>query len=462
MIAPDNIQQVYFIGIGGIGMSALARYFHERGALVSGYDRAETALTRRLTGEGMQISYADDAAGALPGADLVVYTPAIPESNPLLRWYREQGYPLAKRSEVLQAVTRDMRSIAVAGTHGKTTVSTCIAHILRDSGHGCHAFLGGISVNYDTNYWSAANDLAVVEADEYDRSFLRLSPDLAVLTAMDADHLDIYGDEASLREAYAAFTGRIRQGGTLLHKFGLAHASLLQGDRRLTYSLQNSAADCYGRNITQRQGSYRLDIVLPGMVLQDVTLQVGGMHNVENAVAAAAVAGLLKLDPQKIIAALASFRGVRRRFEYIVRNDRHVFIDDYAHHPEELKSLLNGAMTLFPGRPCTIIFQPHLYSRTRDLAEDFARVLDAADEVILLPVYPAREAPVPGVDSAMIAERMTRAAVQVLDRAAALERIRELQPALLITAGAGDIDKLVQPLRCIIAPADMGDKTETS
>lgn len=441
----NNIQRVYFIGIGGIGMSAIARFFNEKGVAVSGYDRTATALTRQLEAEGMQIHYTDDINALDTKANLVVYTPAIPATHEELKWYREHGFEVVKRSDVLQEVTRSLFAITVAGTHGKTTVSTMIAHLLTDSGYGCNAFLGGISVNYDKNFWSSEKAVAVIEADEYDRSFLKLSPDIAVLTAMDADHLDIYGTPEAMEEAFITYTHNIKPNGTLIAKFGLHRGNELKADNKLLYSLQNDAANAYAANIRMINGGYEFDVMQQDWMIDNIRLHIGGMHNVENAIAAITVAHLLGIDADKIRAAVESFKGIKRRFEYVIKNDRQVYIDDYAHHPEELRALITSAKALFPGRQCTVIFQPHLFSRTRDLADGFAESLSLADEVILLPIYPARELPIEGVTSGILAEKIT-APVQIMEKEAVLDWLKKTPVPLLITAGAGDIDQLKGPI----------------
>jgi UDP-N-acetylmuramate--alanine ligase len=445
-----GIDRVYFIGIGGIGMSALARFFREQGAVVGGYDRTETDLTRQLAAEGMSIHYTDDIALLDKETQLVVYTPAIPKDHAGLNWYINNKYPVYKRSDVLQWITEAMHAVTVAGTHGKTTISTMIACLLRETGYGCNAFLGGISVNYDRNYWSSSNDVAVVEADEYDRSFLKLRPDIAVLTAIDPDHLDIYGTPAAMEEAFIQYTKNIKPGGTLLVKHGLHRQADLHGPNTVTYSLQNDAADIYATDIVQKDGGYVFNISGKGWGIDGLHLRVGGMHNVENAVAAVAVTQLLKIDHARVREALDGFKGVKRRFEYVVNNGKVVYIDDYAHHPEELAALIGGARHLFQGRRCVVCFQPHLFSRTRDLADGFARSLDMADEVILLDIYPARELPMEGITSQMIADRMANPAHTILSKDGLLEYVRRAPLDLLVTAGAGDIDKLVQPIKEIL------------
>jgi UDP-N-acetylmuramate--alanine ligase len=438
----SDIKKAYFIGIGGIGMSALARFFLQRGAQVGGYDRAESELTRQLSAEGAHIHYADDPNLLWPDAELVVYTPAIPSGNAELSWYRGQGREVYKRSDVLQWIAKGHHAITVAGTHGKTTVSAMIAHLLRDAGFGGTAFLGGIAANYNTNFWSGHGDTVVVEADEYDRSFLKLHPDLAVLTAMDPDHLDIYGTVEAMEEAYIQYTQNLAPGGKLFVKYGLKRSADLHVENAVTYSLQNSAADVYASNIRQHEGGYIFDLVNPSGFIPQLQLPLGGMHNVENAVVAAAVAIEEGLSPQDVKAALAAFQGVKRRFEYVLKNERHVYIDDYAHHPEELAALISSARRLFPKLRCVVAFQPHLFSRTRDLAAGFAHSLDMADEVILLEIYPARELPIEGVTARTIAERMQNPAHTVMTKEALLDWVSAARPELLITAGAGDIDRL--------------------
>lgn len=445
-----ELKRVYFIGIGGIGMSAIARFFNERGTLVSGYDRTRTELTNKLEGEGISVHYTDDVALIDKGAELVVYTPAIPQDHQELNWYRNNNYPVYKRSDVLQWITQSLFAVTVAGTHGKTTISTMIAYLLRETDFGCNAFLGGVAVNYGVNYWSSPNEVAVIEADEYDRSFLKLHPDIALLTAMDADHLDIYGTVEDMEEAFIQYTKNIKHNGTLLVKHGLKRENDLHASHKITYSLQNDAADAYATNITQKQGGYVFDVVNKYGLVQDVRLNIGGMHNVENAVAAITVAQMLEIDRLQIKDAMAGFKGVKRRFEYVVKNNKVVYIDDYAHHPEELASLIKSAKRLFPDRKCVVVFQPHLFSRTRDLAEGFAQSLDLADEVILLDIYPARELPIEGITAQLIADKMGNPAHTILSKEGLLDYVKVAPLNLLITAGAGDIDQLVKPIKEIL------------
>lgn len=451
----EKMNEVYFIGIGGIGMSAIARFFHAGGVKVSGYDKTPTVLTKELEVSGIKVHYEENVELVPKNVDLVVYTPAIPAEHKELVYYQTNGYKVVKRSDVLQIISQSSFNICIAGTHGKTTITTMVAHLLRDSGFGCNAFLGGIAVNYGTNFWSSERNVCVIEADEYDRSFLKLSPDVAIITAMDADHLDIYGTAEAMEEAFIDFSKRVKLEGLLVRQFGLKRGKELNADRHLTYSLQNESADVYAANIRMMNGSYEFDVMMKDNKLENVRLNMGGMHNVENAVAAITVASSLGIENDKIKAAIENFRGVKRRFEYVIRNERLVFIDDYAHHPEELRALINGAKTLFKQKKCTVIFQPHLYSRTRDLAEGFAQVLDLADEVILLPIYPARELPIEGVSSEMVLDKMKNEHKRVLKKEELTswvqqDYVRTLNKEfgeVLITAGAGDIDMLVEPMK---------------
>lgn len=449
----EKVNSIYFIGIGGIGMSALARYFYSKGAKVSGYDKTPSSLTKELEQEGMSIHYEERLDLISKDADLVVYTPAVPKEHTELVYYLQNGYKVVKRSDVLQIATESSFNICIAGTHGKTTITTMVAHLLRHTGYGCNAFLGGISVNYDTNFWSSERNVSVVEADEYDRSFLKLSPDVAIITAMDPDHLDIYGTAEAMEQAFIDFSDKIKPGGLLISKFGLKRTKELKGARRLTYSVQNNEADAHAENIKMINGSYEFDIVIRERKIENVRLNIGGMHNAENAVAAITVASSLNIDEEKIKAAVADFKGVKRRFEYIIKTNELVFIDDYAHHPEELRALIKGARSLFRNKKCTVIFQPHLYTRTRDLADGFAEVLDIADEAILLPIYPARELPIAGVSSEMILEKMKSKSKRVLDKEKLKEWIKKdlkRKGQVVITAGAGDIDLLVEPIKEIL------------
>lgn len=446
----NNISNVYFLGIGGIGMSALARYFHSKGIKVSGYDKTETPLTIELQREGIAVHFTDDVSQADEKAQLVVYTPAIPSDHAELNFFKKNNYDLLKRSEVLGLITESTFNICVAGTHGKTTTSAMIAHILRDTQYGCNAFLGGVTVNYATNFWSSTNNVSVAEADEYDRSFLKLFPDVAVITSMDADHLDIYGTEEKMQEAFIGFSTNIKKGGLLIKKRNISRTNDLLGDTQITYSLTDQQSDAFADNIKVSNGSYQFDVIFRGEKKSGFQLNMGGLHNIENAIAAITVATYLDIDETLIKKAVASFAGVKRRFEYVIKKTDRIFIDDYAHHPEELRALISSTKELFPDKKCVIVFQPHLFTRTRDLADDFAEVLDMADEIMLLPIYPARELPIEGVSSEMILNKMKNPHRKIIAKEALVQLISETQPSLLITSGAGDIDTLVQPLKTIL------------
>lgn len=449
--SPESMvnQSVYFLGIGGIGMSALARYFKEIGWNVSGYDKTETVLTKQLVSEGIAICYVDTVDCIDMKANLVVYTPAIPSNHEGFVFYNNNGYNLLKRSEVLGWVTGSMFSICVAGTHGKTTTSSLIAHILRDSGYGCNAFLGGIAANYQTNFWSSKKQVAVAEADEYDRSFLQLTPNIAVLTSMDPDHLDIYGDENTMQDAFIAFTTKIVKDGLLLSRAGVKRESELQADKHLKYGVETKA-DIVANNIRVVNGTYHFDVVAKNVNLENVQLNMGGLHNIENATAAIGVALHLGIDDQKILKALKSFKGVKRRFEFIVKSKDVVFIDDYAHHPGELNALIQGVKQLYPTKKITVAFQPHLYSRTKDFADGFANALNKVDEVILLPIYPARELPMEGVNSEMIASKMSNK-VNVVEKKEFLNAVQDSKPEVFVTVGAGDIDLFIEPIKKMLS-----------
>ena len=431
-------------------MSALARYFHSKNIKVSGYDKTETTLTKQLQQEGIAIHYEDNIDLIDKDANVVVYTPAIPAEHKELNYYKINKYEVVKRSDVLQWITEASFNICVAGTHGKTTVTSMIAHILRDSGYGCNAFLGGIAANYNTNFWSSENNVVVVEADEYDRSFLKLSPNIAIITAMDADHLDIYGTTKEVENAFIQFSQKVKDDGCLISKYGLKRAAEFSVPDRCTYSFNNTLANIYATDLKVENGSYRFNIVNDFWTLNDVVLHMGGLHNIENVLAAIGVAKYLKINDDKIKAAVASFKGVKRRFEYVLKNDKHVLIDDYAHHPDELKALISGVRSIYPNEKLTLIFQPHLYSRTKDFADDFAKVLDSADEVILLPIYPARELPIAGVTSELILNKMKLNNKQVLSKETMLAFIEETKPTLIVMAGAGDIDVLVNKVKNIV------------
>lgn len=445
-----NIKRVYLIGIGGIGMSGLARYFKRKGMQVEGYDLTSTSLTDQLIREGIPVSFTDDItalpehlrSGAYSADDLVIYTPAIPSTHRAMRYLKEQGCEMHKRAEILGLITRAHRTIAIAGTHGKTTTSCMVAHILRQSGHNCTAFLGGIATNYDSNFLmddSNTDVTVVVEADEYDRSFLQLHPDIAVITSVDPDHLDIYGAHEEMIDGFRQFTRCIRKGGLLIYRMGLPFSDSEAVSQ--TYSA-NELADVFAYDIRIEDHKYTFNINYSGQILKDIKLSWPGRHNVENAVAAFSVAHSIGVDEVRIREALYSFRGVKRRFEYRVDIPQMVYIDDYAHHPAELDAIVGSVRELYPDRKILGIFQPHLFSRTRDFADGFARSLSALDEAWLLDIYPAREEPLPGVDSRMIMERMENKSTRLVNKNEVADLVTHSDAQVILTLGAGDIDTL--------------------
>jgi UDP-N-acetylmuramate--alanine ligase len=455
MVDIQKISNIYFAGIGGIGMSALARYFNAKGVVVSGYDKTETELTKKLQEEGIAIHFEDSLDLLDKNADVVVYTPAVPAIHKELNFYKENNYTLLKRSDVLGLLTKDSFNICVAGTHGKTTTSAMVAHLLKDSGYGCNAFLGGIAANYNTNYLGSTSNTSVAEADEYDRSFLKLSPNIAIITSMDADHLDIYGTAENMENAFIEFSTKIKEGGCLIVKHGLPRNKDFTTKDICTYSITDKVANIHIDNLTIQNGAYCFDVVNNYWTVKEVILNMGGLHNIENVIAAIGVAKYLKINDEKIKAAVASFKGVKRRFEYVIKSDEIVMIDDYAHHPEELRALITGAKNLFPLKKCTVIFQPHLFSRTKDLAVEFAEVLSMVNETILLPIYPARELPMEGVSSQMVLDKMTSENKKIIAKENIVKYFEEYKNkylddnTLIICAGAGDIDTLVQPIKNI-------------
>ena len=448
-----NIQRIYFIGIGGIGMSALARYFNTQGVFVSGYDKTPTPLTDDLQKEGIQIHFEDDLNQIDKEATVIVYTPAIPADHGELNFFKDNGYQVVKRSDVLNWITENAFTIGIAGTHGKTTTTSMTAHILRDTGYGCNAFLGGIASNYDTNFWSHEKNVVVVEADEYDRSFLKLSPNIAVITAVDPDHLDIYGTPEEVLKAFGQYADKIKPGGTLIQKWGTTVETSSQQKTIHTYGYDKNEASFHTQNLKVVEGSYIFDIVHPKGVLENITLNMGGLHNVENATAAIAIALTLGIEDDKIKNAVSSFKGVKRRFEYKVKTASKILIDDYAHHPEELNALISGVRSIFPNEKMVLVFQPHLYSRTQDQCDGFVATLDQADEVILLPIYPARELPIPGVTSDMLLDKMKLQHKRLMTKEELMDWAATTQDKLIVMAGAGDIDACITKVQAILNPA---------
>jgi UDP-N-acetylmuramate--alanine ligase len=449
-----NIDGIYFVGIGGIGMSALALYFLKGGYRIAGYDRSETGLTVSLSEQGCDITYFDQQS-TIPelfrdpdkrGRVLVIYTPAIPVENRIISFFRDNGYELRKRSEILGEISKHTLTIAVAGTHGKTTVSTMTAHILKQSHLDCSAFLGGISKNYDTNLLTGGGEYTVMEADEYDRSFHRLTPTMAVVTSVDADHLDIYGDRETMVEAYSEFCSKILPGGSLfINKKIEGSLKVPQGIRCFTYGTVEGAG-YRAENINNCGDHYRFDIRTPDGWVKGIRFPFPGLINVENLTAAIAVTLNCGVTREEILKAALLFRGTKRRFDIRVNLAGLTYIDDYAHHPEEIRACVSSVREYFRGRKITGIFQPHLFTRTRDHAEGFAAILDELDEAILLPVYPAREKPIPGITSGIIFDRMKLQNKRMLMMDEVLDSLDVRKLDVLLTIGAGDIDRLVGPI----------------
>jgi UDP-N-acetylmuramate--alanine ligase len=442
-----NLKKIYFLGIGGIGMSAIARYFHSRGVEVFGYDRTPTELTEELLAEGMRIHFDDDVRRIPPGIDLVVLTPAIPPDHREWAYLRERGYLIKKRAEVLGLISRQQKSVAIAGTHGKTTTSCITTHLLRTAGLDCSAFLGGIALDFGSNFVDGKGDWVVLEADEYDRSFLQLSPDIAVILSMDPDHLDIYGDAQSVLDTgYLAFAKKLKPYGKLLVNEKFAHE--LEGQDLLTFGIE--AGDWQAHKVRAEQGYMVFDVVGPDQKITGIRFTQPGRHNVLNATAAIAVAGQLGVSADAIRAAMLSFRGIKRRFEFLVRSEQVTYIDDYAHHPTELEAAISAAREFFPGRTITGVFQPHLFTRTRDFAAGFAKALDLLDQVLLLDIYPARELPIPGVTADTIFNLMKNPKKLRVTKLTLLDKLRGLDLQVLLTLGAGDIDTFREPIRAML------------
>ncbi len=437
---PD-IQKAYFIGIGGIGMSAIARYLHSKGILVFGYDKTATVLTRKLEKEGMKIHYDDDVNQIPEGIDLVVYTPAVPESHGELTWFRAAGYPVYKRSQVLGMISKSSKTIAIAGTHGKTTTSSILAHLLHVGGISCTAFLGGIAQNFGSNYVEGKDEWVVVEADEYDRSFLQLHPYYAAILSMDADHLDIYGDGDQMQDGFKAFAKQVVPAGNVFLKEGL----FLDDQDSLSFGVDQGTYRA--EKVRVEDGSFVFDYKSPHGEMKDIRFTLPGRHNVENATAAIAIAEQLGVKEAAVKRAMASFKGIKRRFEMIFRKNQVVYIDDYAHHPTELQAAIAAARALFPDRKLTGIFQPHLYSRTRDFVTGFAAALDQLDEVLLMDIYPARELPIPGVSSQIVFDLMQLDQKKLVTKTNLLNELGKKQLEVVMTLGAGDIDTFVMPIK---------------
>lgn len=449
MMHQGKYNAVFFIGIGGIGMSALARYFKSRGLQVFGYDRVKSVLTDELGHLGITITFEDQCTqlieSLMPSDCLVVYTPAIPSNNFILNYFTSKDFRVIKRAEALGEITRSSKSIGVAGTHGKSTTSCMLAYLMRNSVDGCNAFLGAISTNFNTNFLvDEHSTFSVVEADEFDRSFLFLSPFAAIITTIDPDHLDIYGTAEKFKEGFRQFAMKIDPNGFLIIKEGLTVGSLC---KQKTYALESQSSDYSAFNVKDTSCGCTFDFRTPKGVINNVNIGINGLHNAENAVAALAVVSELGLDVATIASYFKGFQGIKRRFERIYQDEQLVYIDDYAHHPMELKRLIESVRAMYPLQRITGVFQPHLFSRTKDFADGFAEQLSMLDEVILLPIYPAREMPIQGVDSAWLLTKIKSQAKSLVNPSGLLDILRAKQDGVLLTIGAGDIDRLVEPIK---------------
>jgi len=456
----ENIKTAYFLGIGGIGMSAIARYFNHLGIKVMGYDKTPTALTNELIKEGIDIHF-EDLGEKISNFEfrisnlLVILTPAIPANHQEWAWFKNNGFAILKRSQVLGLISQNHQTIGVAGTHGKTTTSTLIAHILKQSSVDCSAFLGGISTNYNTNLLlanqpinqSINQPIVVIEADEFDRSFLTLYPTISIITSTDADHLDIYGVHNELKKSFLDYTNRLVNGGTLIIKKELDLINDISVNH-ITYSIE-SEADVYAKNIVITKGNYNFDLVYKGTEINNLQLGIPGLHNVENAVAACAACIMSGVTESELRDALLGFKGVKRRFEYIIKTNSQIYIDDYAHHPEELRAIISSVKNMFSANEIVVAFQPHLFSRTRDFVDGFAESLSLANEVFLLDIYPARELPIEGITSKIIFDKLT-CKKHLVSSSELLEAVKTNQPKVFLTLGAGNIDLLINPIKEIL------------
>ncbi|MCO6460215.1 MAG: UDP-N-acetylmuramate--L-alanine ligase [Saprospiraceae bacterium] len=456
MTEMKGLKNVFFLGIGGIGMSALARYFHKRGVHISGYDRVRTPLTEKLEAEGMKIVYRDEVKN-IDIPDLVVYTPAIPSDSVLRKYFKESGVPMMKRSQVLGNISDSERTIAIAGTHGKTTTSAMTTHILYHCGVKVTGFVGGIMTNYDSNYIDDGSDYVVVEADEFDHSFLTLSPYISAVLSMDPDHLDIYGAREEVKKGFKDFIHKTIPGGTVYQYYptiaNFTHQELELLHKTYTIlTFGHPESDIFAENIRQDEsGGVIFDFHYKTQLFKGVQVHMPGMHNVSNATVAMSIALQLGLEPSKVIEAIGAFRGIKRRFEFIVNRPDCIYIDDYAHHPEELRNAITTVKNLYPDNPVMGIFQPHLYSRTRDFADEFATVLDMLDKPVLLDIYPARELPIENVSSKMILDKMSNPEKQLIAMEEVCAYVAGNRPGVLITLGAGNIDTLVPQLKKLLA-----------
>ncbi|MBL7790219.1 MAG: UDP-N-acetylmuramate--L-alanine ligase [Chitinophagales bacterium] len=436
----DNIKSVLFLGIGGIGMSAIAKYFLAKGIKVYGYDKTPSDMTAVLSELGALVSYIDDQRLTENNYDVVVYTPAMPKDSFLLNHFQNSNIPLIKRSQALGIITENNFTIAVSGSHGKTTVSSMIAFLLRECGVDCSAFLGGVSVNFNSNYIQGSSNVVVVEADEFDRSFMTLSPDIVVLTSIDTDHLDIYGNRENIVNSFREFLSKLDAKGILIHNEKVEDEIFITGTKKI-YGFYKGDFIAKIATILPTYSTFTIN-----ENKEVFKLNYNGRHNIENALAAISVGLELGLEMKQMVDAIDKFRGIKRRFELIYSDEKVVFIDDYAHHPAEIAALVSSVKEIYPGRKILSIFQPHLYSRTKDLCVDFAKSLDLSDEVILLPLYPARELPIEGVSSYIVSEKM-KTNVEVVDKAELIEVLKSLNFDVILTIGAGDISNCISDIK---------------
>ena len=448
----ESFKNIYFLGIGGIGMSALARYFKLMGFVVKGYDKTPSALTDTLVTEGIEIHFEDLSNGVenLVGNindTLIIVTPAVPKLMGEFVFFQEHGFTMLKRSEVLGLITKNSKGLCVAGTHGKTTTSTMLAHLLMSSDLKCNAFLGGISTNYNTNFLpSDSSEYTVIEADEFDRSFLKLSPYASIITSTDPDHLDIYGDAKTFREGFQLYADLVEESGLVILKKGL---DLTSKAKVWSYAIDEEA-DFSAKNVRVENGFQWMDVYFLDQIWLNIKLGLPGIHNAENALACIAMCHFLGLNEDEIRSGLESFSGVKRRFEFHVRKENVVYIDDYAHHPTEIAALVSSVRMLYPSKKITAIFQPHLFSRTNDFMNDFAKELSKVDELFLLPIYPARELPMPGVTSDLLKSKLTLVNSFLVSKEDVIERVKNIHEGVVVTIGAGDIDRLIGPIKSII------------
>ena len=448
MIDFNKIKKAYFVGIGGIGMSAIARFFNSRGIEVFGYDKTLTELTQKIENEGIIVSYKDEINQIPKGIDIVIYTPAIPKNNQILDYFSNNDFLVMKRAAVLGLISQTQKVVGIAGTHGKTTTSTIVTHLLKVGKVDCSAFLGGIAHNFQSNYVHGETDYVVVEADEFDRSFLHLQPTISTVMSMDADHLDIYGDESVMHDSFREYVGKTQAGGFVFYKADLPlNLKGKNGITIQTFGVEQGDFQAY--NLRVEDGFFVFDLKSPIENIENLKVMLPGKHNIENATVAIAIAQTLGVSAEDLRTGLLTFKGIKRRFEFIIRESNKVLIDDYAHHPTELKAAISAAKALYPNEKIVGVFQPHLFSRTKDFVDGFAEALDMLDETVLLDIYPARELPIKNVTSQIILDKMINSNKTILSKKELLENYPKSDTKVILMLGAGDIDKLVEPMKRI-------------